>query len=512
MSIVFVPFDGWTASPSYIGEGWSTVVNLYPAFGSWKPWPRFAPAAGEVADGPMVGAHVHIWASGAGSGAYFPDAQTIFAGSTQRLYSVDPATGAFTDISRAALYGPDYAGWRFASIGNDIWASNWIDPLQRRANNAGLFANGVTSTFTPCPRFIVPFREHLLGGNLSNAGRRQDEIVWSDADNAPNFDAPAGTSTSLAGSKPLVSLPGQITALVGGQYGLAFKESGMFYLEYTGTSQVVRPDVFSDTVGTRFPSSVIQTKSHGLFFLGADGFYNVVGLAPPVKVSPPGVDQYLIDSTFSTNAYGFFTFFEDTQCESFLAPGGLVGWAFRFGWTTHGNNVALLYNPVTQQWTTTDLADPDGENLAARPTVMVSRPYADTLMERTAALTWDGLVSKYAPLSSSLVRAARMGLRFRPLNFDESEFKQTVALGVLPIFSKSSASGAPLTPSVTVEPLLDPFGSPGTPETRVSTDRNPASGFYPFETASRHLRVSVTCAEEDFKSFEGVWLNTELLR
>src|ERR1051325_2410850 len=104
--IAFLPFDGWTPSGSYFGEGWVTAPNLYPASASWRPWRRLIPETNNVGDGPMLGGHVHVWNSGIGASAYRPDGQTIFAGSSRRLYTVDPATGIFTDVSKAALYRP----------------------------------------------------------------------------------------------------------------------------------------------------------------------------------------------------------------------------------------------------------------------------------------------------------------------------------------------------------------------------------------------------------------------
>jgi hypothetical protein len=514
---VFVPFDGWSPSPGYFGEGWNAVRNLYPAYNAWRPWRKFMPAAGEVADGPMVGRHTHVWSTGAGSGAYYPDPQTIYCGSTSRLYTVDPATGNFTNISRAAPYTADVAGWRFVSVGNDIWATNWIDALQRRTNNAGNFADGLTGAFKPRPRFIAVVRQHLVWANDSTG--RQDDWGWSDADNATDMNPPTGTSTSIAGRPaPLISVPGQITGLIGGQYGFAFKESATYYLEATGTTQVFRPEELSTTVGTIYPSSIIKTR-HGVFFLGGDGFYRIAGLSEPQKISPPGIDQVLLDSAFTTFTYGFFTWQEDTQIFGFQSrTWPIVGWVLRLNWLEHGNSIAILHNPLTGAWALADVADPNPEEgLAARPTVIVERRYAASPYDGIAALTWDGSVSKYAPLSSSgaNVRAPSMALNFRPLNRESSaNLAQTRIARVLPVFSKTSLGGAALTPQVTVEPMLDPFAglSAAGAEAMLAANRSPIDGSYPFERAGLWARVSIQCAAEDFADFPGVWVDSELLR
>src|SRR4051812_36471171 len=108
MPPAWVAFDGWTPGAGYFGgegSGWETVRNLIPYYSSWRPLRAFAPAAGSVVDGPMTGAFAHLWMSGLGTGAYLPDAATLYTGSPTKLYTVDPTTGAFTDASRAANYG-----------------------------------------------------------------------------------------------------------------------------------------------------------------------------------------------------------------------------------------------------------------------------------------------------------------------------------------------------------------------------------------------------------------------
>ena len=519
MATTFIPFDGWTPSGSYFGEGWNSAFNLFPAYSDWRPWRKFIspPSTSSVVDGPMIGRHVHFWSSGLGTADYLPDNPTIFAGSPAHLYEVSQFTGVFTDRSRAALYTPNNAGWRFDSIGNDIWACNWVDPMQRRTGNAGLFANGVTSTFKPVPRFLAPVREHQVVANLNQTGRFYDEVAWSDADDATNFDPPAGGSTSLsiAGSKRLVSIPGQITGLVGGQYGLAFKRACIFYLEYTGDTQVFRPDVLSSNVGTAFPSSIIDSR-YGVFFLGPDGFYQIQGLAAPVKISPPGVDQYL---TFSAlyQVPPILTWQEDIQVEGFrFGPAPLIGWIFRYNWADHGNNLAILFNPATNAWAQVQVAGTDdlAELLGPKVTAVLDLPNGNSQL---AALTWDNTASRYAALEwegvGSTVWPPSLSLNFRPANVDGSKRAGQSRLNwVLPTFSKWDVNGAPLSATVTVEAMLDPFlGTYGAPTVMPPANRDRISGVYPIQLAGRFFRITIDCADEDFASFEGVWVDEDQL-
>lgn len=516
MPPVWVPFDGWTPSASYFGEGWSTASDMAPIFNTWRPARKFAGnPAFFTTFGPMTGRHTHLWPSGTGTTAYIPDAATLFCGSKTRLFTVDPVTG-FSNVSRAANYAAlgDPAGWRFASVGNDVWATNWLDPMQRRVANAGLFTDGVVSTFAPVARHLAVVREHLLAANLRNAGRFVDELAWSDADNATNFDPPTATSTSIAGSKRLVSIPGQITGLLGGQYGLAFKRRCIYYLEATGTTQVIRPDILSPHVGTAYGSSIINSR-YGIFFFGPDGFYRIVGLSEPQKLSTPGIDAEILSNLFA--AQGTISAqIEDFQMFGFHWPSlPLIGWLFRYDWQLPGNNRMILHNPVTGVWSTgAGTVFLEGEGSEPYATVVIERPYGSNLYDAVAALSWDTVsVTQYAPASSTLVRAPSLQLRFRPANAEGPHQVQRLLKGVLPVFSKTAVSGAALAEAVTVECLLDPHNDVWKTEgPRLASQRDVISGFFPFEIAGRYFRISIAfdaLENADFASFEGVYVDIE---
>lgn len=519
MPPTFIPFDGWSPGGGYFGEGWASCNNLMPFYSSWRPLRQFVPVTGigtGTTFGPMTGAHSHFWMSGGGTSSYVPDDTTLFAGSKTRLFTVSPSLGTFTDVSRAANYGAgagtEPAGWRFASVGNDIFATNWFDPVQRRTNNAGLFANAFTSAFTPVPRHLATIREHLVGANLSNAGRFQDEVVWSDADNAINFDPPSGTSTSIAGSKRLFSVPGQLTGLIGGQYGIAFKRLAIYYLEYTSTTQVFRPDVLSSHVGTAYSSSIINTR-YGVFFLGPDGFYQIAGLSEPVKISPPGIDQFLLDTNFSFQGNALTASLEDTQAVGFHWPGiPLIGWLYRTDWSASGNTACVLYNPVERRWASGAV---DLSGATVLPSMMSVRPYASTVWNPVAALTWNGSESRYAPLDhlGTTPRAPSLELRYRPAGLDRvNHQQQSIVSGVMPLFSKTTVDAASLTESVTVSTLLDPHNDVWKTEgPRLASERDTVSGMFPFQATGRFFKITITCAAEDFANFEGVFVDQRLL-
>lgn len=506
MGISFIPFDGWKPGGGYFGEGWSWASNLYDGIEPGHPWRVFTPAADSVAAGPMTGSYAHLWASGVGTGSYLPDAATVFAGSTTNLYSVAPSTGVFTQISRGGGYAAagTPAGWRFWSIGNDIYAANWLDVPQRRTNNAGNFADAILSTFVPVPRFGAAIREHSVVANLNQAGRFQDELAWSDADNATNFDPPTGTSTSIAGSKRLVSIPGQITGLLGGEYGLAFKRFGIYMLEYTGTSQVLRPSILSDSVGTCYPSSIIKTR-HGVFFRGPDGFYQLDGLSKPARISPPGVDDYLLTFGPAVTNSPVAAWREDTQLHAFGFYGlPLIGWAFRQDLPASANDEVLLYNPITGNW--------GHGSLSPSMSTLVALPSGADQFDTVGGFTFSGGTTRYARYSTAAegnYQSVVIDLRFRPANFDVDRRKQSVVKAVMPMFSKTAAFASDaLAPNVVSDSALEPFQTGFTSETATPAERD-EFGWYALQSVGRLLRVRISMSPAMFETFHGMWIDQE---
>lgn len=518
MPITFIPFDGWAPGPSAFGEGWQTVYNMAPVFNSWRPLRKLvADTVDSVAFGPMNGRHTHLWPSGVSTGTYIPDAATLYTGSKTRLFTVNPATGAFTDVSRATNYAAagEPAGWRFASIGNDCWACNWYDVMQRRVNNAGLFTDGVVGSTVLVPRFMAPIREHLVVANMNQGGRFVDEIAWSDADDATNFDPPTGTSTSLAGSKRLTSIPGQITGLLGGQYGLAFKRTAIYYLEVTGSTQVFRPDVLSSHVGTAYGSSIINTR-HGIFFFGPDGFYRIDGLAAPVKLSTPGIDGEIMSNLFAAQG-ALLAESEDIQMVGFSFPNlPLIGWLFRYDWSAIGNDRLILHNPVTGMWALGFGAAYYDAVTDLFTSVVTELPFGSDLYNAVGAISWNGSESRFAPFVEDSVRPPSLRLRYRPANLsDVNEYQQSLIKGILPLFSRKSSLDVPQ-PTVTVSKLFDPAAyppavpDPADSETRAWADRNLA-GWYPFQIPGRYFEITINGTADDFNNFEGVWIDQEVL-
>lgn len=453
MPIQFIPFTSFMPAGSAFGSGLAKAQNVIPAFGTYYSFPGpFGDTI--VADGPVTGMYAHIYPSGAGTGSYTGDALTTFMGVKSKIY-----TGAWTDISRGGGYavaaGAEPAGWRFASDGNDVWAANGYDILQRRTNNAGNFADGPTSTFTPKARFIAKVRQFMVVADLSGngAGYGADEIAWSDIDDSTWWDDTTGTrKDSLAGRQPVRSRPGQITGFVGGEYGTIFKRNSIHALQLTGADDVWRLDEIDRAVGCTHPGSVIAGRA-GNFFYGGDGFYLQAGLSPAQKISPPSIDEMMVASYFHATRALVWNGGAQTMAQEDLAMVGfesrrlgVVGWLY----STMENNGetkkrGLLYNPQTQEWAEIVLAS------GIAWLIGLSHTMDDSLSQdllRVRAIEYGGGISTQRsfvdyPLAASLC-TKRM-----PLAFDQMDRPRDVTVkGVLPVYTypETLGSASVLTP------------------------------------------------------------------
>jgi hypothetical protein len=169
------------------------------------------------------------------------------------------------------------------------------------------------------------------------------------------------------------------------------------------------------------------------------------------------------------------------------------------------NDRMIFYNPVTQMWGYALIA-PTLSDIPVGTLIRTSPP---------SALAWDSINTKIAPLSQGgVVWAPRLSLNFRPMFGDDTPRRasQTVIKSVLPIFAKTLLAGSALNEAVSVETMLDPHGGAYVSESRSALERDVITGAYPFVAAGRFLRVTISCEAEDFRSFDGIFVETEALR
>lgn len=549
MPITLIDFSEQPYAPAGAkhGNGLAQLDNVLPLWSGLYPIRSPTVVAyATMATGPVTGAHGHVWPSGGGTASYVGDALTLFAGTKERLWEL--SGGAFNDVSRAANYaqtaGDEPCGWRFASFGNHIYATNYVDAIQKRTNNAGLFANAITSTFAPEARFIAPVREFMFVADISTAsGGSPDEFAWSDVDDPDWFDPStvAARPTSVAGRKRIVTRPGQITGLVGGPGATIFKRNSVHAVSFIGGEDIWRVDELVHGVGTSYPGSIVDAPT-GIYFWDGRHFRRQVGFSAPEVISGPEIDQLLIDHPHfgeRTIVHGLLGTLsaEDGIMRGFYGErSGCIYWTW--GNTlydatgTQSHDRGLVFNPELGAWS--GIFD-SGLNLACAASLppTASSILADFSLDRANLFKW----VPATPLSSwvrfedeTLAATIRTKRDALALNGATGQAHRVKVKGILPVFTVpdgttyTTSPTAPSVPDVTVTVTMSNEPHHVTQQDAASTTVSPRSqsrtrsshadhyGWLPFSIEGRwpDFKVEIPAGSQ-WIAFSGLYLDFEVL-
>lgn len=544
MALAFIPFKEFAPGGSAMGDQLADAKNVLPLYKGYFPL-RARVTGATVADNPILGAHVHTYPTGMGTGSYQADAATFYAGSRAKLYTVDAS--AWTDVSRGGGYAAagEPAGWRFASYGDDVWACNALDVFQRRTASAGNFANGPTSTFVPRPRYCGVVREYMVLSDLTanGAGFFADQFTWSDANDASWYDDKTGarpeSSAGGAIGKRIRSRPGQITGFIGGEHGRFFKRRSIHALQFTGGNDVWRLDELSPKVGCMLPSSLIDGEDAAYFFSGRS-FYRQEGLAPPERISPSEIDVLFTDGVHY-GAKGFYHGAMSAPSQEDNLMVGVEDWqtGLKFWFYTAGYqaipastplNAGVCYDPSAGLWsriTETGMSGGLGFMRGVpRPESAIAATSKDTV--RLVFFCDDGSSnSQWATFSgdheAGLLQTQRLALSFDQLS--PTGYYRIRAIA--PMFTiPETAAWAASPPAVAVPALTIAIQGSNEPHFRSQTDADgtvvsPRAAAYALANANdwgwlsepisaRFFEVAVSFpAGAEWRAFAGLWVDGE---
>jgi len=249
-------FGEWRPDqPSHLHDGLITADGVYPIANGYAPLPQFAAAVNGELAGPCIGA-----------GAYRAGGSVhVFAVTASNIYSY--STAGFTSL-KSGLSGAAAVGARFVNYNELMLITNGVDPVQK-FSPASPSATSDLDASCPTLRFMAVVRGFVVGGY---ADEDPLAVAWSD-----NGD-PA-TWTPGSGEAGLAILPtgGDITGVVGGEYGLIFQESRIVRQSYTQDDAIWQFDEISTDIGCIAPWSL---ASYGrlTFFLSSKGFMACDGI------------------------------------------------------------------------------------------------------------------------------------------------------------------------------------------------------------------------------------------
>jgi hypothetical protein len=221
-----------------------------------------------------------------------------FAGDTTDLYLWSGTAWASCTRTVGGSYAtPSDGSWQFAQFNNTVIATNGVDDMQvwsiGSSNNfARLGGVSASVSAAPVARYIATVRDFLFAGHLST---NKAGVRWSEQFNHASWVTGSNQSDSQ-------DLPdnGEITGVVGGQYGLVFQQHGIQLFSYVGPDLIFQRDEVANDRGCMAQGSISQIEQT-VFFLDSDGFYRIDG---GQAVSPIGRQR--VDDTFISDVNGAY--------------------------------------------------------------------------------------------------------------------------------------------------------------------------------------------------------------
>jgi hypothetical protein len=297
----------------------------------------------------------------------------IFAGGATKLFKVDNTDLSLVDESKAGGYTGTNR-WQFLQFGNLALASNGSEKIQSfDVNSSTAFAD--VSSDAPISKYITAVRDFVVAANIG-AGTYPNKVQWSGINAATTWTTTATSQSDFQ----LLPDGGDVTGLVGGEFGIVFLEKAIVRMSYLGSPLIFQFDTVSRNVGCIEGNSIAQ-YSGTTYFLSDDGFYATNGQ------TLSGIGSEKVDRYFFTNAnIGDI----DSISAAVDPERNLVIWNYA---NVSGGRSLLIYNFETQKWSEAD-TDVD---------------YLSTLA--TAGTTLDGLDSAYNVTAGAFVATKQYTIR-----------------------------------------------------------------------------------------------------
>jgi hypothetical protein len=302
------------------------------------------------------------------------DSYQFFVGTDGYIFEV--GKDGIIDRSRKwGEFGHYEAGrWEFAQYGDDCIAVNPRDSMLRiRIEDRAPWRVFDLGRYIPADKTLGPaippraahigvVREFVVVGRTFDFkdGWRRQRVRWAAADKPLNLKPSANT---LSDFQDLLGDGGDVTGVVGGEYGLIFQESSIYRMTYIGAPLAFQFDRIETSRGAIAPGSIVDIGNHpdggrAVYFLAADGFFRQDG-----QTSHP-IGKNVVDRTILTQ-YNKERSDEvcgghdpDRQSIWWTIPVGLAGfdtWCYHYnvGMWTHvpsvtGRWFGLAYRPVNK--------------------------------------------------------------------------------------------------------------------------------------------------------------------
>lgn len=355
-----IPFGEWLPDQSDLQNPGSTVAkNVLPAARGYRPFASLTELSGAATER-LRG----IYATKATDGTVL-----TFAGDDDDLYKLNTTTFALDSINSGyTMSGDTY--WKFVRFGDEVIAcGNDTDGLQG-------FTVGTDSAFAaisgaPAAREIAVVRDFVVTGNVTySSATYRSRVRWSAINDASSWTL----GTDQADFQDIPDA-GQITGLVGGEFGVVLMERAIARMQYVGSPLIFTFEKVETNHGCNYPNSVASLGASQVFYLADDGFFMFNG-QKSIPIGAEKVDQFFFDDLDFANS-------DRISC-TIDPENQVVMWGYPSVNGVGNPDRILVYNYAVQKWALVEL---DHELLSSSLTPTFSLEALDSLSSSLDDLT-----------------------------------------------------------------------------------------------------------------------------
>ena len=355
-----IPFGEWLPDQSDLQNPGSTVAkNVLPAARGYRPFASLTELSGAATER-LRG----IYATKATDGTVL-----TFAGDDDDLYKLNTTTFALDSINSGyTMSGDTY--WKFVRFGDEVIAcGNDTDGLQG-------FTVGTDSAFAaisgaPAAREIAVVRDFVVTGNVTySSATYRSRVRWSAINDASSWTI----GTDQADFQDIPDA-GQITGLVGGEFGVVLMERAIARMQYVGSPLIFTFEKVETNHGCNYPNSVASLGASQVFYLADDGFFMFNG-QKSIPIGAEKVDQFFFDDLDFANS-------DRISC-TIDPENQVVMWGYPSVNGVGNPDRILVYNYAVQKWALVEL---DHELLSSSLTPTFSLEALDSLSSSLDDLT-----------------------------------------------------------------------------------------------------------------------------
>ena len=427
-----IPFGEWLPDQSDLQNSGATVAtNVIPAARGYRPFQGIATLSG-AGDAYLRGFFGSIDSS---------DTVHLFAGNASKLYKFTNATGALSDVSVGGGYNLDSSDqWRFIQFGNSVIGSSGLN-TGLQAYTIGTSSAFATVSGAPAAKHLAVVRDFVVTANVKYSGTAHPfRVRWSAINDATSWTI--GTNQADIQDIPDA---GNITGLVGGQFGVVLMERAIARMEFVGSPLIFTFEQVETGHGCNYPNSVAALAPTQVFYLADDGFFMFDGKRS-IPIGAEKVDTFFFDDL---NPH------QTDRISCSLDPvNQLVLWSYVSTSSNSGEpDKIIMYNYAVNRWA---IAEIDHEfigtiispNFTLEALANISSSI-DTLGTSLDSRLWSGGQSAFAASKDSKIASFTgdpLAAVLETQEFEPSKLKHSLVKSVTPYLTSKDVA-----PTLTVQ-------------------------------------------------------------